>query len=215
MTYLELVNAVLRKLREDEVTTVAESPYSTMIGDIVNDAKQLVEDSWDWTSLRDSHTITTVSGTFVYSLTDFTPRSKVLYANNETENMSVRQQSLQKLRDMRLGAEDQRGNVQFFSVSGTDSNGDLQVLVWPTPDSTETLTVYGVKRPPALVADADTLSVPSQPVIQWAYSYALRERGETGGDSGAEQAIFAKNDLSTAIALDANHHPEELIWTTV
>ena len=52
MTYLELVNNVLRRLRETEVTTVQSTSYSKLIGDIVNDAKRLVEDSWDWKVLN-------------------------------------------------------------------------------------------------------------------------------------------------------------------
>ena len=41
MTYLQLVNSVLRRLRENEVDTVAETSYSALIGDFVNDAKQI------------------------------------------------------------------------------------------------------------------------------------------------------------------------------
>lgn len=43
MTYLQLINSVLRKLREDEVTTSAESDYSKLIGDFINDALSNVE----------------------------------------------------------------------------------------------------------------------------------------------------------------------------
>ena len=45
MTYLQLVNSVLRRLREDEVTTVGQTSYSKLIGEFVNDAKRTVEDS--------------------------------------------------------------------------------------------------------------------------------------------------------------------------
>jgi hypothetical protein len=41
MTYLNLVNNVLRRLREDEVTTVNSDTYSAMVGDYINDAKHL------------------------------------------------------------------------------------------------------------------------------------------------------------------------------
>ena len=47
MTYLNLVNGVLRRLREDEVTSVTANTYSKMVSDFVNDAKDLVETSWD------------------------------------------------------------------------------------------------------------------------------------------------------------------------
>ena len=43
MTYLNLVNSVLRRLRENEVSTVQSDNYSKLIGYIVNDAKDLLE----------------------------------------------------------------------------------------------------------------------------------------------------------------------------
>ena len=37
MTYLQLVNSVLRRLREEEVSTVSQNSYSKLIGEFVND----------------------------------------------------------------------------------------------------------------------------------------------------------------------------------
>ena len=36
MTYLQIVNQVLRRMRQAEVASVTESTYSTMIADFVN-----------------------------------------------------------------------------------------------------------------------------------------------------------------------------------
>jgi len=215
MTYLQLVNAVMRRLREDEVTTVNESDYSKLIGDFVNDAKRLVEDSWDWNALRTSFSITTVAGTPTYSLTDFGVRSEVNDVHNETDNTVVRLESLQRIREQNLGTDNANGTISYYAIDGLDGNNDLKLRLYQTPNAVKTLTVYGVKRPNDLTEDSDTLLVPSSPVIQWAYSYALRERGETGGESAAEQAIFAQNDVATAISLDAAHRPEEMIWDTI
>jgi hypothetical protein len=215
MTYLQLVNAVMRRLREDEVTTVNESDYSTLIGDFVNDAKRLVEDAWDWNALRTSFSITTVVGTPTYSLTDFGVRSEVNDVHNETDNTVVRLESLQRIREQNLGTDNANGTISYYAIDGLDGNNDLKLRLYQTPNAVKTLTVYGVKRPNDLTEDSDTLLVPSSPVIQWAYSYALRERGETGGESAAEQAIFAQNDVATAISLDAAHRPEEMIWDTI
>lgn len=215
MTYLQLVNAVLRRLREDEVTIVNESDYSKLIGDFVNDAKRTVEDAWDWSSLRTTFNINTISGTSIYSLSDFSVRGKVLYVHNTTLNSVVKQESLQKIRNMSLVSESPEGAPLYYSVNGTDSNNDVQLLFYYTPDAVYDLNVYTIKRPEELTSDEDVLLVPSSPVIQWAYSYALRERGETGGQSAAEQAIFAQNDLASQIALDAGSNPEETIWTTL
>ena len=52
MTYLDVVNNVLRRKREEEVASVSSNTYSKMVGDFVNDAKRTVEDSWDWSALR-------------------------------------------------------------------------------------------------------------------------------------------------------------------
>ena len=215
MTYLELVNSVMRRLREDEVTTVDESDYSKLIGDFINDAKRLVEDAWDWTALRATHTITTVSGTPTYTLTGFGTRGKVNQVLNETDNTVVRYESLKRIREQNLGTNDASGTVIYYTVDGVDSNGDIKLRLYQTPNAVKTLTVYGVKRPSDLTEDSDELLIPSSPVIQWAYAYALRERGETGGESGSEQAIFAQNDVATAISLDSQYHPEELIWETI
>ena len=43
-TYLTIVNEVLRRLREEQVSSVTQNTYSNMVGAFVNDAKQIVED---------------------------------------------------------------------------------------------------------------------------------------------------------------------------
>ena len=61
MTYLQLVNSVLRRLREDQVATVEQNTYSQLIGELVNEAKETVENSWDWTGLRTTIVVPTVA----------------------------------------------------------------------------------------------------------------------------------------------------------
>lgn len=212
MTYLELVNSVLRRLREDEVTTVSESDYSRLIGDFVNDAKRLVEDSWDWTALREAVDITTIVGQSTYSLTGYSTKSKILTVHNETTNQVVPLESLTRIRRLSLQSDNAIGSVQYYTLDGVDANNDMQIRLYMTPNAVQSLTVYGVKRTNELTLDTDSTSLPSAPVVQWAYSYALRERGETGGQSAAEQAVFAKEDLTNAISQDASQHPEETIW---
>ena len=215
MTYLEAVNAVLRRLREGEVAFVNESEYSKLIGDFVNDAKRLAEDSWDWTGLYTETPITTVSGQSLYTLTGFKDRSKVITVHNETDNTVVRLESLKRIRQLNLGTNSAVGTPIYYCVDSLDSNGDLTIRLYQTPNSVKELSVYGIKRTGLLTEDTDVILIPSNPIVQWAYAYALRERGETGGQSVSEQALFAQSDLATAISLDAAHHPEELIWETV
>lgn len=215
MTYLQLVNSVLRRLREDEVTTVDESDYSKLIGDFVNDSKRQVEDAWDWTALRNTYTITTASGTPTYALTDFGVRSNVLYVHNETTNGYINQESLQRIRQLSLGTDNAVGTPYYFAIENVDSNGDANIRFYQTPNTVNTISVYTVKRTGDLTTDTDTILVPTAPVVQYAFSFALRERGETGGQSAVEQAAFAKQDLNNAIAHDASLNPEGTLWTTI
>ena len=215
MNYLKAVNAVLRRLREDEVTTVTETEYSKLIGDFVNDAKRIVEDAWDWSALRHTYTITTMPEQSLYSLPAFGVRSKVLYVHNETEEYELRQIALQDLRRLELNVDDNSGHVISYAMQGVDANGDAQIRFYRSPDSMDEISVYTVRRQDDLTLDNDAIVVPNNPIIQLAFSYALRERGETGGISSGEQAVYANQYLNDAIALDAGLRPEETVWTVV
>jgi len=86
MTYLQLVNKVLRRLREDEVASIDQNSYSRLVGEFVNDAKRTVEDTWDWTALRTTLTVTTSDAAFNYVLNGSQNRMKILDVINDTSN---------------------------------------------------------------------------------------------------------------------------------
>lgn len=65
-TYLQLVNDVLVRLRESTVSSVSQTPYSNLIGALINDAKREVEDSWQWSQLIDYLTFSCISGISSY-----------------------------------------------------------------------------------------------------------------------------------------------------
>ena len=86
MTYLNLVNNILRRLRERTVSTVEENAYSTLIGVLVNDAKEEIENAWNWSALRTTLSATTTSGTFNYELNGSQNRFRMLNVVNDTGN---------------------------------------------------------------------------------------------------------------------------------
>ena len=215
MTFLQLVNAVMRRLREEQATTVNESDYSVLIGDFVNDAKRMVEDAWDWKSLRSDFNVTTVAGTSTYTLTGSGNRLEILHVYDTTNNVELRRLSLADVNKYKVQTDDTNGTVMGYTVSHVDSNGDVVIKLHSTPDSVISLQVKAVLRPSELENDSDRLLVPSAPVVQYAYAFALRERGETGGQGATEQSAFARQELTNAIALDAALSPDELIWDTV
>jgi len=82
-TQLALVNKVLRRLREDTVTTVSESTYSQLIAEFINDIKREMEDRALWAALHTDITTNTSSGTMTYDLSaSTTERSELLYDND-------------------------------------------------------------------------------------------------------------------------------------
>lgn len=216
MTYLDLVNAVLRRLREDEVTTAVGSTasgYTKLIGDFVNDAKRIVEDSWDWSSLRNTFTVETQANVFSYALNGTGSASKTLDVVNDTSNAFMRQASSSWMNNAFLNQDAPTGAPNYYSWNGFNENGYLIVDVFPIPDGVYNLRFNMVDRTQPFTADATVLNVPSAPVIQYAVALASRERGETGGTSAQELYALADATLADAIAMDAARFPSETTWT--
>jgi len=214
MTYLDLVNNVLRRMREDEVSSVKSTTYSKMVGDFVNDAKKIVEAAWDWSALRTTLTVTTTADIFNYVLTGSQNRIKALNVINDTDNIFMEYRPATWFDDKYLNQDPVSGSPEYYTYNGVDSSGDSQIDVYPKPDGVYTIRFNCIFRNDDLSADVDTLLIPSMPVIHLAIALLARERGETGGTSAPEYFGIADKYLSDAIALDAQKHPDETIWYT-
>lgn len=201
-------------MREDEVTSVQENTYSKMVGDFVNDAKRIVEDSWDWSALRTTLTITTTANVFNYVLTNSQNRIKALNVINDTANLFMEYRTATFFDEAYLISDPRTSAPTYYTYNGVDSNGDTQIDIYPTPEKEYTIRFNCVLRSSDLSADDDQLLVPSMPIIHLAVALLARERGETGGTSTPEYFTIADKYLSDAIALDAQKHPEETIFYT-
>jgi len=214
MTYKDLVNNVLRRLRETEVSSVQTNSYSKLIGDLVNDAKDLVENSWDWSALRTTLTITTTSGVFNYSLTGSQNNIKELNVLNDTSNLPMIYQTNNWFDSQFLLGNPVSGAPVYYTYNGVDTDGDTLIDIYPKPDGVYSLRFNCALRNGDLSADTDTIKIPAMPVVHLAVAFAARERGETGGTSTQEYFAMANKYLSDAIAMDAARHPEETIFYT-
>jgi len=215
MTYLNIMNNVLRRMREESVTSVSETTYSTMVSDFINDAKHMVEEAADWSALRETISITTTASDNTYSLTGGGDSVKVVSVINDTQNCFMDYQTKDWFNEALYISNAVEGAPKYYTFNGLDTNGDTQVLVGPTPDGVYTLRFDVIKRQAALAVNDDTLLVPSQPVIHMAVALLARERGETGGTSVAEYFEIANKMLADAISIDAAKHPEEMVFQTV
>ena len=211
MTLLQLVNNVLRRLREDEVVSVTQTKYSKMAVDFINDAAALVENAWDWSALRREVVVTTANGTSDYLVADSGSNSKLLYFVNDDLKQFLEYRPTAWVEERRIGNTVLQ-SPQYFTYYNS-GDGDLRVRLWPTPDDVYALRYYAKFPQEALENDGDVLLVPWLPVLHTALALLAREKGETGGTSVAEYFAIADRYLSDAIAYDAANHPEDLVFT--
>lgn len=215
MTYLQMVNNILKRLREREVSSVNENSYSSLIGVLINDAKREVEDAWDWSALRTTITATTAASTFSYVLTNSKNNIKVLEVINDTSDTYLEYKEARWMTNQFLMSSPETGSPVYYSFNGVDNDGDTIVDVYPIPDAVEILRFNVIQREEELDTDASVITVPAQPILLLAYAKAIEERGEDAGVGASSAYVTAQRSLNDAISLDAIKHPEELIWQEV
>ena len=209
MTYLELVNDVLVRLREPTVTTVALNSYSTLIGKFVNDAKRQIEDSYTWNVLAQTVTITTTSGTSSYALTGAGQKFRVTDAINTTSVITLDNTTVADMnRKLNFGTPSQSIPSEFC-YNGVDGNGDTKVDLFPVPNGVYTLLFDLIIPQANLSADGTSVKVLDYLVTQSAYARALIERGEDGGTNSSEAYALFRGMLSDAIAMESTRYPED------
>lgn len=231
MTFLELVNDVLIRLREPTVTSVTLNAYSTLIGRFVNDAKRQVEDSFGWNVLGQTITIQTNinlaqygvaeygangspvaeygSTIHIYSLTGAGQKFQVKDVLNTTTLIQMRNISFVEMNRYQNLSSPVTGQPQYYSFDGVDGNGDTRVVLFPRPDGAYTIP-FSVTVPQAtLTADNTQLFVLSTLVVQNAYARALVERGEDGGLNSSEAYQLYREMLADSISLEGTRYPEQ------
>jgi hypothetical protein len=211
LTYLECVNRVLRRLRENEVTTVNETPYSKLIGDLVNVVKVEVEDSWNWSALRTTLTATTTASVFNYVLVDSGTRIRVLDIFNDTDNYIVEQRGTKWFDKVYLTYDQPTGSPLYYNFNGVDSNGDSQIDFYPIPDGVYDIRINCVVPQDELVSDATQILIPSTLLVEGTLARAISERGDDGGYAEQEQRY--RSMASDLIAIESSQRLDEMIWT--
>jgi len=210
MTYLEIVNKVLVRLRENEVSSLTETSYSKLVADLVNVVKREVENAWNWDCLRETLTVTTANDLFNYVLTDSGTTSRVLNVYNDTDDIQMHYRPSNWFdQQMRMVDTVQRDAPMFYNWNGT-SNGDLQVDLYPIPDGVYNIRFNIIKQQDDLSAPTDVLLLNPHLVIEGVVSRAISERGDDGGF--IDQEMRYKNMLADFIAIEAGRMPDEVTW---
>lgn len=209
MTFLELVNDVLIRLREPTVTTVGLNSYSTLIGRFVNDAKRQVEDAFSWNVLGQTITVTTTPGAHIYSLTGAGQKFSVQDVLNVTDLIQMKNISFAEMNRYQNLSAPVSGQPNYYSFDGVDNNGDTKVVLFPRPDGVYVIP-FSLTVPQALLtADNTVIKVLDTLVVQNAFSRALVERGEDGGLNSSEAFQLYRGMLADSIALEGTRYPEQ------
>lgn len=214
MTYLQLINAVLQRLRESTVATYNATAYSTLIGHFINEAKRQVEDAWQWDALRQEIAVTTTPGTSNYVVTGSGLRHKNATINDTTNDGELRNVPLQWIKNQQQLSQVQQGSPVHYAWAGNNGT-DSKIELYPTPDGIYSITVNLYVPQVDLSANADVLTIQSEAVIAGAYARALVERGEDGGLSSSEAYSLYKNILADQIAIEASRQCENDVWESV
>jgi hypothetical protein len=211
LTYLEAVNRVLRRLRENEVTTVNESPYSKLIGDLINVVKVEIEDSWDWSALRTTLTAVTTDSIFNYVLVGSGTRLRILDVINDDEHIIMQQRGTKWFDQQIILNSEQLGSPMYYNFNGVNSNGDTQIDFFPIPDDVYSIRINCVLPQAELEADATQIQIPANLLVEGVIARAISERGDDGGYIEQEQRY--RNMASDLIAIEASQRLDEMIWT--
>ena len=219
MTYRELINEVLIRLREDTISSdwsgaindsSTVSAYHKVIGSLVNDAKRGVEERHDWLNLRETVNISTVNGTKNYNLSSG-QEIKILDAVNNNTGLHLNQVSKQYINTVKYPTDD-TGEPLYYGFNGSDSSNNLKIDLSPVPTEAHTISFDIIKFQDKLTSATTVLKVPEQPVILGAWARAIAERGEDGGTQSSIMANEALESLKQAIILDSGNAQYETDW---
>lgn len=203
MTFLQLINRVLRGLREKQATDVDDTAYVEQIGQLVNEAKTDLEDCGPWYALRTTVTGTLTPSTGSLALTSstnersylmFTQGLPLAFVTTTDEERRLDVVEMGELTAIRALDPDAQEDVPY-AVAFQRSNDGITAQFFPIPDAAYTVQFEFVVPQDDLAEDTDVLLVPAEPVWREALVRAMEERGEEFSgpiDRAVQRATIAR-----------------------
>jgi hypothetical protein len=219
MTFRELINEVLIRLREDTIATdwsgnindsTTVTDYQKVIGSLINDSKRNIESYHDWLVLRETVDVTTVSGTRNYNLSSG-QEIKIIDVINQTQGTHLVQVSRQYINSTKYPSSNS-GEPSYYAFNGADSSNNLKVDLEPIPNTAQTISFDIVKYQDELTLAATVLKIPNKPVMLGSWMRAIAERGEDGGTQTGIVAAEVAESLNQAVILDSGNVQYESDW---
>jgi hypothetical protein len=218
-TQLNIVNDVLRRLRETEVTTMVNNDYATLIAMFLNDAKEDLEDMWFWNVYETTVTTAIAASTNTVDISETNDRSFLIrqaddntphaYDVTTSENGQLYDIPLKELQESRATY---RGTVpelpaptKFALEYASDSRGFQYILEQNASGARSWESHWYI--PQAELAydgtdDNTELQLPERPLFLRTLYYALNERGEEMGEPGGVAEQRAEKAAAAAMEID-------------
>lgn len=151
-TFVTIQNEVVNKLRLDSTADLAK------VKDWINGA--YYEACVETEALQNFATMTLTANTSTYTLDSQIARIKQMRVTpvGSTQSLPLEPVSVEEMLVLTAGttsSQPNTGGPNRYTVFGVD-----KIQFYPTPTSADTVTMYYVKYPTALSADADTPSIP-------------------------------------------------------
>lgn len=213
-TWLQCVNDVQRRLREDVTPSVSTTDYSFLLGVFVNDIKREVEDAWNWNVLRNTVSVATINGTGTYTLTGTNNRTRILDVFDDTNDYTLNPIRYDRKTALLLGGTS-NNQPRFYKVTGENSSGELIITLLPTPNGVYTVRFDVVIPQDDCDTNSDEIYVPAEVVILGAVARAVEERGEDGGQTSMSAFGRYREALGNAISRDEALMVLETDWNAV
>lgn len=196
MTVLQIINRVLRRLREDQVTDTTDE-YTKLIESFLSDIHAEVVAAHDWSSMDATVSTSAVAGQNEYSLAGTNELTCLRYTEgkplvywyddvSDTDGECLIELSWEKYLDLlRTGTED-TDKPGFFAFRVVED--EAQVALWPAPLTSDGYFTARVHIPETQYQVGDstsqTLKAPSRVLVNGVLYLALNERGEEMGEPG-------------------------------
>ena len=220
MTYLEIINEVLKNLREDEVASSTSTTYSKLIAFFVKQAYIETSNAYQWPQLDETQDVAISATDTSFDITSGDSGEGVhdihsLY--NTTDGNFLRTSNYKSVRDKLSNSTDQNIPSEY-AYGGVTGDGSTTIHFYPTSNASYTLRVNFNRKPNLSNTFDDTtfIKIPSEVIVLNAWSKAIAERGEDGGAQSNLISQQARAALSDAIGLyESNNNSANMDWNVV
>lgn len=215
-TFVQIINRVLRRLREDTVVNYNDTAYSTIIGDLVNETIADMQSikGVRWNALLDDHTITTDGSSRLYSLSsstsensrDTNEQTHILGVYNDTGDHDLQRRSYQDISRLKLYTTES-ADLFWFREKGVDASGYRRVELYPE-EAGQTVVVATYNPHGLIESSSTTVLLPYQVVTAGAYARAVDERGEDGGTAASTAFGLYNKLLGQALIIEMDRETD-------